>query len=239
MRFFLVLVFSFGVAWATEGVHYQATKGVTLLLNGKHLSQKGELANQTTLHLKGKGKVVFAYPCGAPKIVKVSGSTSVDVEHHCKDNSIASALVKNFFDTWFAEDEKIVIAASSRSSNAHPAHQYVMIDQSDAKIAIPIYDEDAEYKVVINGKDFNGAKFIKDGALIIEHSVLMKHSMIVVYEDDVKVFDFSLDLISKEQLNTIYPDDKLTLFEKVLLYAKEHKQELYVQNLDALLGDSQ
>jgi len=235
---FLILVMGAALLFGSDSVSYKVYGNVKVVQDGKKIGVDTTLKNGTTVTLKGKGKVVFFYPCGVPKIIKVKEEKSVHVLHHCKDNSIAKSLLTNFFDNWFKEDEKIVIAASSRSTeNIKRGANYFVVDQKSIKdIAIPLYDEDADYSVVMNNKKFSSAMYtISDTKLSIPATYLSKHNQVEVYEDGVKVYDFTIDVIDKGSLAKKYPSQQLSLLEKALLYAKDTNQQLYIQNINYLL----
>jgi hypothetical protein len=240
MKLVVWIVFASAALFGFGEIPYKVYGDVKVFVKEQQIAQDATLKNNTQVKLQGKGKVVFFYPCGAPKVVRVKKEKKLHIMHHCKDNSVAKSLLSNFFDTWFKEDEKIVIAASSRATtNVKRGDNYFVVERGSAEeITIPLYDEDAVYKVVINAKPLD-ATLVKKTAqyLGIPTHVLdtKTHNRIEIYEDGIKVYDFMVDIISKDFLMQKYPQHNLSLLEKALLYSQETKQQLYVKNIAYLL----
>lgn len=240
MRKIVIFIVMVSSIWANDAITYKGYGEVSIMHNDTKLPLSGEVNNNTQVVLDGKGKVVFFYPCGAPKVLKVRTKKTLRVHHECKDNSVAQKLLSNFFDNWFKEDEKIVIAASSRATNnvKRGYNYFVVGKESVDAITIPLYDEDAEYKVVINNKEVPSSAIKADEkTLSIDTDFLDKsrHNRVEIYEDGIKVYDFIVDVISKDMLMQKYPSSQLSLFEKALRYAKDTKKQLYIKNLNTLL----
>ena len=217
--------------FAFEDISYKCY-GKSYIQKGKNkLAQRGEIKNHTKIELNGNGKVIFFYPCGAPSIVKVIKPTPFNVEHQCKNNSIVKSLVISFFDKWFSEDEKITISASSRSaSQVSRGNNYFIINKKYVEsIDIPIYDEDAKYVLNINDKDHGVTTFIGNMLIQIPTSLLANNgkNRIKVYEDDIKVYDFSVEYINKKLLEQKYSAPELSTLERALSYEKESNSKLY------------
>ncbi|MDF1878135.1 hypothetical protein JHD46_00620 [Sulfurimonas sp. SAG-AH-194-C20] len=216
---------------AIEDVSYKCYDKSYIQKDEKRLAKSGEIQNHTKVKLNGLGKIIFFYPCGAPSILKVKETTEFNVEHQCKNNSIAKSLVVIFFDKWFAKDEKIVISASSRSvSQVSRGDNYFVVGKNNVKsIDLPIYDEDAEYILNINDKDYEVKSFISSELISIPTSLLQDNSknIIKIYEDDVKVFNFSVEYIDKKSLQQKYSSSELSTLERALSYEKDSNSTLY------------
>ena len=231
MKYILLsLAVSLGL-YATEEVSYKCYDKSYIQKNEKRLAQNGEIQNHSKVTLNGLGKIIFFYPCGTPDILKVNKKISFNVAHTCKNNSVANSLVVAFFDKWFAKDEKIIISASSRSvSRVSRGNNYFIVDKKNVKnIDIPIYDEDAEYILNINDKDYAVETFISNELISIPTDLLQDNSknIIKIYEDDIKVFNFSVEYIDKKLLQNKYLSSNLSTLELALSYEKDSNSTLY------------
>ncbi|RLA72243.1 MAG: hypothetical protein DRG78_24095 [Epsilonproteobacteria bacterium] len=234
----LNLVLTLGLL-AQEDVSYKCYDKSSIKKDKKTLAKSGYIENNSKVTLDGLGKVIFFYPCGAPSIIKVKKQTKFNVKHSCKENTLAESLVESFFDKWFAEDEKIIISASSRSlSKIERGNNYFLVGHNTVNsIDLSIYDEDAKFALNINDKDYNIKKYINNESIKIPTNLLTKNENFVrIYEDDIKIFDFSIRYIDIKFLKQKYPESSLSNLERVLMYEKDVKLKFYAnKNIDYLL----
>ena len=234
MKYILLISLIYTLALSTEDVSFKCYKNTSVTQHSKALPSDTILQNNKQVTLRGEGKVIFFYPCGVPDIVKVDGLKDFKPSHKCKQTSATKSLVINFFSTFFKEDEKILISASSRSTTkVSRDNDYFILSRKFVKnIEIPIYDTEADYKIFINKKDYLAKKFIKQNTLYIPTNILSQthDNEIQMYEDGVKVFDFLVEFIPLKKLQEQYQDQHLSKIEMALLYEKESNKKLYTNS---------